>query len=55
MRLILKVVQYCLFFMAFAQTCGYEKSAPLPYPSQAHHKPLVTMEKHTLSAYSKCN
>jgi len=39
----------------FALTHGYEKSALLPYPSQAHHKPQITMEKRTLNAYSKCD
>ena len=34
---------------------GYEKSALLPYPSQAHHKPQITMERHTLGVYSKCD
>ena len=28
-----------------ALTHGYEKSAPLPYPAQAHHKPQNVMEK----------
>ena len=36
-----------------ALTHGYEKSALLPYPSQAHHKPSIIMEKRTLSVYSK--
>ena len=40
-------------FSKLALTSGYEKSAFLPYPTQAHHKPQTSMEKHTLSVYSK--